>query len=148
MKADVDDWLFDFLGRHRARYRPWDWPEPGSEEEVYFLQVWSVAFRKLDASEGEADDASISLGATPPKYRADHLPAVLRAIEAARKEQARSGMVGRWAPCPAERRDPVVFPPGVRDMREYWRHLARLCGADERSLVVRRVRARRPWDRN
>lgn len=132
--VDVDDWLFDFLERHRKRYRPFDWPEPGSDEDLLFAEVWSHAFRRDGVAEREADDASIALGPTPPRYRSDHLPAILRAVRQGREERATRIRVYSPPPSP----EPAAWPDGVPagDMMALWRHMAEKHGAPN----IRRAR--------
>lgn len=85
---DVDDWLVNFLERHAKRYRPFDWPELWSDEGILFIEVWSRAFRREGVTEADADEASVNLGANPPRYRSDHLPAVLKAVREVREERS------------------------------------------------------------
>jgi hypothetical protein len=120
----LDDWLFEFLTRHQMRYRPFDWPTLDSEEGMMFLEVWSRAFRGANVTEADADEASISLGAAPPRYRSEHLPAILKAVRVIR--EGRSSRLRVYeSPYPANPPDPVVLPDGVKDYQEYWRYL---CG--------------------
>lgn len=123
--ASVSDWLCSFVVRHRKRYAPFDFPEPGSEDEVLFLEVWSRQFDKHGVIESEADEASISLGATPPRYRSEHLPAILKAVAAAREERASRFRVYH-SPLPEPSKDPIIWPEGVRvgDYRKLLRRLS------------------------
>jgi len=83
--AKVRDWLDDFLERHRRRFNPFDWPEPGSDENADYARMWLDAFVRDKVREQEADAASVRLGQTPPNWRNDHLPAVMAEIKAMRE---------------------------------------------------------------
>ena len=124
MLPDVDDWLVNFLERHAKRYRPFDWPTLDTDEGILFLEVWSRALRDANVNEADADEASIRLGSEPPRYRSDHLPAVLKAVREIRAERSsRCRIYEPGATSPAE---PIVWPEGVApgDMKALWRHLA------------------------
>jgi hypothetical protein len=90
----VKDWVRGFMDRHRARYAPNDWPTVGTEEYNEFLKGWVTAFALKQASECEADAASVRLATTPPNWRREHIPAVVGMIEAIRKEKGGEQPVG------------------------------------------------------
>lgn len=84
--ARVKDWIGGFLQRHKARFAPHDWPaDDATEEGREFLLGWLTGFATRVVTEDEANAASIALAATPPRFRNEHLPAVLGAIDATRK---------------------------------------------------------------
>jgi hypothetical protein len=84
----VKDWISDFLGRHRARYLPNDWPaEDAVEENAAFLRGWITAFATRRISEQEAETASCRLTTNPPNYRREHVPMVVQAVEQLRAER-------------------------------------------------------------
>jgi hypothetical protein len=102
----IRNWVGDFLGRHRARFNPADWPEAGCDEWYEYVKGWIKAFALKAITEAEADEASQHLTLVPPKWRLDHIPAVVRQVEALRAER-HSIPVPPAAPPPAD--DPL--PP-------------------------------------
>lgn len=91
----VRDWIAGFLDRHRARFAPHDWPDPGSEEWLAYVKGWITALKLREVSEPLAEAASERLAASPPRFRADHIPAILGAVEEIRRELDRGrGDVG------------------------------------------------------
>lgn len=84
----VKDWITGFLQRHRARFAPADWPKIGpSDEWIEFTKGWITALSLRQVTEVEADIASEQLTARPPTWRREHIPAILEAIEALRREK-------------------------------------------------------------
>jgi hypothetical protein len=90
MKPLVKEWIVGFLERHRARFAPNDWPDPDSKPEdwIEFVKGWVTAFALKQISEAEADEASRRLALDPPQWRRDHVPAVVKAVEALRGAKA------------------------------------------------------------
>lgn len=82
----VKHWISGFIDRHRARFDPHDWPADGSDEWREYLTGWVTAFATAQVSETEADSASIALVETPPNFRREHLPAVMKAVRERRPE--------------------------------------------------------------
>lgn len=123
----IEDWLTGFLDRHRMRFAPHDWPQPETEEDDAFMGLWLRAFTAHATVEDEADEASADLGPTPPRFRNDHLPAVLEGIKALRIRRAEAESARRAATARAlqEPDDPLVFPAGINSAAELWRKLAR-----------------------
>lgn len=78
------NWLAEFLEWHRSRFDPFDWPAPDSDEYVEYMIDWQKAFEGEDVSEDEARRASRRLSLAPPKYRREHLPALLAVLAAMR----------------------------------------------------------------
>ncbi len=74
------DWLPVFFDRHRKRYAAPDWPAIGSEDENLVADLWLHHFRRKRVTEDEAEYASKSLAMHPPKFRNDHLPALMDEI--------------------------------------------------------------------
>lgn len=125
--ALVRDWIDDFLDRHRARFDPHDWPDPSSDDYVEFVKGWVTVFALNRVTEEEADNASCRLTAEPPRFRKNHLPAVLRCALDSRGNDAPtdreaaeaasrgcglcfgSGLVTVWHPQP----DPANFVPAA-----------------------------------
>jgi hypothetical protein len=85
--ARIREWLPKFLKRHRGRFGPHDWPVDDTEEYREYSMLWITQFATREVTEAEADEASRSLGATPPNFRREHLPAVVGAIEAIRRQR-------------------------------------------------------------
>ncbi len=135
------DELTRFLDRHRIRYAPHDWPDPESEDYGLFIEVWIHAFLKADVNYEDAEQASVELGAKPPRFRSDHLPAILegvREIEHQRSvgRQSMANQAWREAMRGAASLPPEPKPPGITDWRKDWRKFAA-------SLADR---SRLPWD--
>lgn len=112
----VRDWIMDFLHRHRARFGPHDWPAPGSEEFAEFLHGWLNAFSRHSITREEADAASLKLVECPPRYRNDHLPALITSVEITRQVN------GHWNRAGRESRAPREYDPdeiaGLRELAE------------------------------
>lgn len=81
-------WITEFLAAHRLRFNPGDWPARGTLENKEFVRLWIEAFKDEDVSEQEANTASIRLGTAPPRFRLDHLPAVIAVIRQSRAQVA------------------------------------------------------------
>lgn len=79
----VKNWIHGFLRRHKARFKPHDWPdsESDAEEAREFMIMWLVAFEGKNVSEGEADIASRLLASTPPHWRRQHIEMVMAKVE-------------------------------------------------------------------
>lgn len=92
--AKIKDWVDDFLERHRRRFNPFDWPEPGSEEGIDYARMWLDAFLRERVREQEADAASIRLGTNPPRFRNDHIPNVMAEVKAMREVAAATASAG------------------------------------------------------
>jgi hypothetical protein len=85
--AVVKDWIDAFLRRHRGRFRPGDWPQPGCDEMAEFTELWRSAFARGGVTEAEADEGSRLCGERPPNFMREHLPLVLAAVRAARERR-------------------------------------------------------------
>lgn len=85
----VKDWVGAFLQRHKARYGPGDWPADATEMRTYAL-AWITALACLEATEDEAEAASLSLLESPPRFRADHIANVTAAIKVERERTGKS----------------------------------------------------------
>lgn len=83
----VKDWITTFLGQHAARFAPNDWPTEGTEESTQFIRGWITALATKQATAEETDLASRRLVTTPPNWRREHIPAVVKMIEDIRKEK-------------------------------------------------------------
>jgi hypothetical protein len=88
MKPLVKDWISGFLDRHRARFNPPDWPDPETGEWVEYVKGWITAFATKQISEAEADEASRLLVLTPPRWRQDHIPALVSAVLTVRGQKS------------------------------------------------------------
>ena len=80
LTPDPKDWLQRFLRLHRDRFAPDDWPTVGNNDYLEFGRLWLAAFRDEAVHESEANEASLKLGPNPPRFRPDHLPAVMKMI--------------------------------------------------------------------
>lgn len=85
---DPGEWVPFFLIRHRERFAPHDWPADDSEEYVDMLEDWLAAFRGGSVSEDEATRASRRLTLNPPRWKREHLPAVIETVKTMRAERA------------------------------------------------------------
>jgi len=83
----IKNWIAGFLEKHRARFGIDDWGIPGTEEFADFVRIWLAAFIAEKITEEEADSASIALGKLPPRFRMDHLPAILGVIAETRRSK-------------------------------------------------------------
>jgi hypothetical protein len=81
-------WIMDFLKAHRMRYAIDDFPDFGTIDSREFVKLWLYQFDSNHVTEAEAHDASVALGATPPGFRPDHIPAIMGMIRRARAEKA------------------------------------------------------------
>jgi hypothetical protein len=123
--ALVKDWINGFLARHKVRFDPHDWPE-SPEEFREFARMWVTALATAQATEAEADAASVQLAGSPPQYRRDHIPAVLAVIKERRaqaggsaasdRESARSESKG-CPHCGGEGLATVYHPAPSRELR-------------------------------
>lgn len=129
----VKDWIEGFLRRHKARFAPHDWPaEDATEEWIEFLRGWITGFATRVVTEEEANAASIALASVPnrPKWRGEHLPAIIAQVEASRRASGNETGASREAvreasrDCPhcggdglatawASRPDPLASPETV-----------------------------------
>ncbi len=84
----VRDWITGFLNSHRSRFHPGDWPrDESSDDALEFIRGWVTAFNLKGVTEAEADAASRTLVLDPPNFRREHIPRVIAAVEAARRER-------------------------------------------------------------
>lgn len=87
----VSEWFDAFSLRHQERLPRSDWPSQDGE----FWATWQSAFVKNGVSEPEADDASRSLAASPPRFPDAQLSALLEAVRTNRAmSQATDAGVG------------------------------------------------------
>ena len=86
--ALIKDWIYGFLKRHLLRYPSADWPDPHTEDGQEFVKLWFQAFKLAGVTEVEADTASVRLASNPPRFRTDHIPAIIREVEAIRRANA------------------------------------------------------------
>ena len=84
----VREWIQDFLTAHGARFQPYGWPRPGSEEYLAFAKGWMTEFALKAVTQAEAEAASTKLMGCPPRHMAEHLPAVMQLVQLARAEVA------------------------------------------------------------
>jgi hypothetical protein len=82
----VNTWISHFLAGHRLRFGGDDWPAQGTETNKQFVRMWIEAFKLENVEEWEADLASVRLGTLPPRFRTDHLPAVIGMVREMRKQ--------------------------------------------------------------
>lgn len=126
---DPADWIDRYLGRYRKRFDPFDWPtDPDGWFE--FVAGWVDRLRTYRVTEGEANAAALQLAGCPPRYRNDHLPAVLEVVKSMRapnrdpiaataaerqrrqheamiRAQKRERLEAKWEALPAGRRDAI-----------------------------------------
>lgn len=155
----VREWIAGFLGRHRARFNPSDWPEPGTEEYREYGLGWITAMATLEATEAEADEASRRLTADPPNWRREHIPKIVGMIRTMREVQGvasdtredalrrskdceyccGNGIVSVYHPTPDhERRIPVSV--GAHCICPHGRWIRRrLSGQEETRDLLRRI---------
>lgn len=91
MTSDPGEWIPFFLVRHRDRFAPHDWPADSTDEYIDMLTDWLDAFRAGGVSEDEANRASRRLSLSPPRWKREHLPAVVETIKTMRIERAPAG---------------------------------------------------------
>ena len=84
----VKNWIVDFFEKHRARFGITDWDAPGTEAYRDQVRMMLIAFKTHDVNEKEANDASLALGMVPPRFRNDHIPALIGMITDRRKPKA------------------------------------------------------------
>jgi hypothetical protein len=82
-RPDPAAWIDKFLTRYRRRFDPHDWPSDG-DDWFEFVAGWVAAFRKHRVAEGEANAAAVTLAEYPPRYRNEHLPALLTLVRSNR----------------------------------------------------------------
>lgn len=80
------DWVPGFMLLHRERFDPHDWPAADSAKFEAMVEDWAAALTAERVTEAEAKRASRRLVAKPPKYRRDHLPAILAAVRRMRAD--------------------------------------------------------------
>jgi hypothetical protein len=125
MKSLVKDWIIPFLDRHRARFNPPDWPDPETGEWIEYVKGWITACATKQISEAEADEASRLLVLTPPRWRQDHIPALVSAVLAVR---------GQKSAMTQARSEPVYNPDPGFDERALARWQSMTDGERERWL--------------
>lgn len=142
----IRDWVGAFLIRHMDRFDPHDWPDPENETKWdLYERLWVVAFEHHKIMEHEAERASERLAETPPRYRKDHIPAVVKSIlatrDAAHRAAAQTSLAKEVAEAKARRET------RLRETREYEEKLAALTqfwealDPDERALCEKKI-----WD--
>lgn len=82
----VDDWFGLFIATHMMRFPREDWPEEMSEEASNFFGAWRHQFIIKGLTEDVATKASLDLAGDPPRWLADHLPAILKAGAEVRRQ--------------------------------------------------------------
>lgn len=80
------DWVPAFIAMHRDRFDPHDWPAADSAKYEAMVEDWAVALAAERVTDAEARRASRRLVAKPPRYRRDHLPAILAAVRRMRAD--------------------------------------------------------------
>ncbi len=94
-------WVQKFLRKHIDWHQPPEgtWPEPGSVELAEFEKIWCDAFASQNVTDDQAYTASKRLlqSVDRPRFRNDHLPAVLKAVEDLRSENFAQGPGGTVA---------------------------------------------------
>lgn len=78
----ITKWIVIFLRTHFARYPRYDWPVEGSEAWDEQVRMWTTAFATRRISQYDADLASLSLAANPPRFADGHIPAIVHAVAA------------------------------------------------------------------
>lgn len=122
-----EGWIGDFYARHTERHPREDWYVPGSDAEGVFLDGWEHAFSERSLGPRELELASLDMVADPPRFLADHAPALIRLALARRLRNA-----DRVAP-PA--------PPEEEDTPERAEALAKLKALYGSLAASRRARA-------
>ncbi len=91
-------WVQKFLRKHIDWHQPSEgtWPKPGSVELAEFEQIWDSAFAGNNVTDDMAYAASKRLlqSVDRPRFRNDHLPAILKAVEDLRSENYAQGPGG------------------------------------------------------
>lgn len=87
----IKEWLDAFMLRHMRSLRVTDFPEASSQDWFVFRTGWLRAFINHDVTEPEADDASMAMVEDPPRFCMEHLPALLKRVEAARIQARAKG---------------------------------------------------------
>jgi hypothetical protein len=85
----VDLWFFDWLGRHCERHPRSDWPS--TEDGRLFYGGWLGVFVRHGITEDVADEVSVRLMDDPPKFVAEHIPALVKAAREVFRERAAQG---------------------------------------------------------
>lgn len=85
----VDQWFVGWLDRHMDRHPRSDWPR--RDEKPDFFRAWLGNFILHGITEEIADEASVRLVADPPKFLADHVPALIETARAIWRERAERG---------------------------------------------------------
>ena len=75
-----------FLAKFVRRINPPDWPTPGTDEYDDFRDDWIDALDRRNVQEHEADAALRRLREDPPQWMREHLPKLIGAIEASRRD--------------------------------------------------------------
>lgn len=89
--AKVDDWFFLFMQKHMARHPREDWPDHTTTAGEQFWVGWRSLFVKHGITEAIADEASTILMADPPKFVADHPPAMVKLCQRLFREAQAAG---------------------------------------------------------
>lgn len=84
----IKSWILDFMLAHIRRHFVEDFPMLGSDESKQFVRMWHYQFTEHQVTEREADAASNALGGNPPRFRPDHLPALMAMIHELRAKAA------------------------------------------------------------
>lgn len=82
----VDDWFGLFIMSHMARFPREDWPAEMSQDASEFFGAWRHQFILKGLTEDVATRASLDLAGEPPRWKADHLPAILKAAAEVRRQ--------------------------------------------------------------
>lgn len=82
----VDDWFGLFIMAHMARFPREDWPAEMSQDASEFFGAWRHQFVIKGLTEDVATRASLDLAGDPPRWKADHLPAILKAAAEVRRQ--------------------------------------------------------------
>ena len=82
--TDAADWIARYLTRYRRQFDPHDWPTDPTDY-FEFAALWVDRFTKHQITEGEANAAALQLAECPPKFRNDHLPAVVAVVQMGRR---------------------------------------------------------------
>ena len=83
--ARADEWAYAFLERYRRLIRPHDWDDPHADEWLDFVAGWVHHLDANAVTEPEAESAATKLLGCPPRFRNDHLPALVAVVKQARE---------------------------------------------------------------